>query len=137
MSVRMFSLAAFAVVVGCAAGGRSGPPNPRRANQLTAEEISSTHADNGTAYDAVARLRPNWLAAHGITSGQSNGAGTEYATVFVDGQEVGPLNALKNISAYQIGDVRYYNVAEAGARFGLRAGASGAIEVLMKSPNRR
>jgi hypothetical protein len=99
--------------------------------------MSSTHADNGSAYDAIARLRPNWLAAHGVTSGQSNGAGTEYATVFVDGQEVGALTALRNISAYQVGDIRYYNVAEAGARFGIRAGASGAIEVMMKSPTRR
>jgi hypothetical protein len=137
MPAKFLSLVTLAVIIACAGGGRPGPANPRRSNQLTAEEITGTHADNGSAYDAVARLRPNWLAAHGVTSGQSNGAGTEYATVFVDGQEVGPLNALKNISAYQIGDIRYYNIAEAGARFGLRAGASGAIEVMLKSPNRR
>ena len=137
MSVRFLSLLALSATIACAAGGRSGPPSPRRANQLTAEEITSQHADNLNAYDAVARLRPNWLAAHGVTSGQTGNTATEYATVFVDGQEMGSINALRNISAFQIGDIHYYNVAEAGARFGIRAGASGAIEVLLKSPNRR
>jgi hypothetical protein len=33
--------------------------------------------------------------------------------------------------------VHYYNVAEAGGKFGVRAGTTGAIEVIMKSAAER
>ena len=84
-------------------------------------------------YDAIARLRPNWLAPRG-TMGSSGGS--NYAQVFVDDQAVGDISVLKNISAFQVGDVRYYDVSQAGARFGIRAGTNGAIEVIMKAPGR-
>ncbi|GAC1409941.1 MAG: hypothetical protein NVSMB53_03160 [Gemmatimonadaceae bacterium] len=142
MSVKNLYLIAIAAMMGCAPA--SSPTGaslqglvPRRGNLLTAEEIVDANADVNTAYDAVARLRPNWLAAHGVTSGNDNGAGTEYALVFVDGQRYGDLNALRNIPAYHVGNLRYYNITEAGARFGLNAGSSGVIEVRMKSPASR
>jgi hypothetical protein len=74
------------------------------------------------------------LVSHGVTSAQGGGSSTEYAIVFVDGQQAGDINQLRNIQAYQVGEFRYYNVTEAGARYGIRAGAGGAIEVSMKSP---
>jgi hypothetical protein len=107
-----------------------------RSSTLTAEQIAAAHADITTAYDAVARLRPNWLAPHGVTSGQSNGAGTEYAVVFLDGQNYGDLNSLRAIPAYHVGAIKYYDVTQAGARFGIRGGSSGVIEVLTKAPGR-
>jgi hypothetical protein len=107
-----------------------------RSTTLTAAELASAHADVNTAYDAIARLRPNWLAAHGVTSAQNQGAGTEYAAVFVDGQHVGDVNALRNIQAFYIGEVRYYDVTQAGARFGIKAGSGGVIEVLSRAPGR-
>jgi len=99
MSVKHFYLVAAAALLGCASGGKDpgtlAGTSYRRANVLSSQEISDAHADVQTAYDAVARLRSNWLASHGITSGMSNGAGTEYATVFVDGQPAGDLNTLR------------------------------------------
>jgi hypothetical protein len=142
MSVKHLYLVAVAAIIGCA--GTGGPSSasltgmpPRKANLLTAEEIVDANADVNTAYDAVARLRPNWLTAHGITSGNNNGAGTEYALVFVDGQLYGDLNSLHNLPAYHVGALRYYNITEAGARFGLNGGSSGVIDVTLKSPSRR
>ncbi len=131
MSVKSLYLVVAVGVLGCASAATNSG-NTRKANELTAAEIAQTHADNLSAYDAVARLRPNWLAPHGAMTASSQAS--EYASVFVDGQLMGDVNALRNIQAYQVGDVRYYNVAEAGAKFGVRAGTTGAIEVIMKGP---
>jgi hypothetical protein len=126
----LYPLAAFAIV-GCASSSRE-PSPPIRTSVLTAEEITNTHADLNTAYDALARLRPNWLAPHGAMT--SNQGASNYASVFVDGLLQGDVNALKNIPAYYVADVRYYDVTQAGGRFGVRAGTTGAIEVTMKKP---
>src|SRR5206468_11590446 len=138
MSVKLlYSLAAVAML-GCASSGVPDPTitaNTRRTSILGAEEIEKAHADITTAYDAVARLRPNWLAAHGVTSGQSLGQGTEYALVYMDGQSF-DLNQLRSIPAYHVGVLRYYDITQAGARFGIRGGSSGVIEVTLKTSAR-
>ena len=131
MSIKHFYLVAVAAILGCS-GPPGQPATPRLSTILTGEEIARANADVNTAYDALARLRPNWLAPHGPTS--SNPNVSAYAIVFVDGQEYGTTTSLRNIPAYYVAEMRYYNPTEAGARFGFRAGASGAIEVKQKSP---
>jgi hypothetical protein len=133
MSVKYLYLLTAAGVMGCATAAAN--PGGRRANELTAAEIAQAHADATTVYDAIARLRPNWLAPHGTAS--SSNQGSEAASVFIDGQLMGDINALRNITAYQVGSVHYYNVAEAGGKFGVRAGTTGAIEVIMKTATER
>lgn len=133
MSVKYLYLAAALAAVGC--GPQPPSPStgiPRSSTVITSDEMAETHADVNSAYDAVARLRPNWLASHGVTSGGASAAATETATVWVDGQEMGGLNALRNIPAYHVASMRYYDVTQAGARFGIRGGSSGVIEVTMK-----
>ena len=132
MSARVVYLLAAAAVFGCASTGVNPSVSRQSSSVLTAEEISAAHADATTAYDAIARLRPNWLASKGVTSGYYN-ANTQYAVVFFDGQQYGDINTLKNIAAYNVGSVHYYDVTQAGARFGLKGGASGVIEVMSKS----
>jgi hypothetical protein len=141
MSAKHLYPVAVAAIMGCAAAsGTSGTLNPpaaaRKANVLTFDEIAAAHADVTTAYDAIARLRPNWLASHGVTSTIAGGTDTEYATVFVDGQAYGDLNSLRNIPAYHVGNIHYYNITEAGAKYGLRGGSSGVIEVIMSLQSR-
>ena len=142
MSVKYLYLVTVAAIMGCgpAPAATSGtlPPGvlPRRPNILTLDEIVAAHADATNAYDAIARLRPNWLASHGITTTLGGGGGTEYATVFVDGQAYGNIDSLKNIPAYHINGIHYYNITEAGAKFGIRGGSSGVIEVTMDLPSR-
>lgn len=131
MSSRYLYLLAAAAVVGCASTGANPGVARQSASVLTAEEMSQAHADATTAYDAIARLRPNWLAPKGPTSGYYN-AGTNYAVVFVDGQHYGDINSLKNIAGYNVGTLHYYDVTQAGAKFGIKGGASGVIEVLSK-----
>lgn len=131
MSIKHLYLVAAVAMLGC--GGQPGrPATPRMSVTLTDEEIAKAHADVNTAYDAVARLRPNWLAPHGPTS--SDPGISPYAVVFLDGQEYGTAPSLRNLPAYYVANMRYYNPTEAGGRFGIRAGASGVIEVISKSP---
>ncbi len=136
MSRKLFYLAGMVAVIGCASTpSRTDGTTPlRKGSVLTAEEMADAHADVGSVYDAVARLRPNWLAPRGPMSTTS---GSNYAQVFVDDQAVGDISALKNINAYQAGSVRYYDVSQAGARFGIRAGTNGAIEVITRAPGRQ
>ena len=124
MSVNHLYVVAVAAIFGCAAGASGKSATARMGNVLNGEEITATHADVATAYDAVARLRPNWLAPR---------AAMAYAWVFVDGQPYGDLNTLRNIPAYNVASIRYYDVTQSTARFGTRGGSAGAIDVTMKS----
>jgi hypothetical protein len=131
---------AVGLVLACASGGVPDPTitaNTRKTSILSSEEIENAHADVNTAYDAIARLRPNWLLPHGITSGQNMGNGTEYALIYVDGQSYGDISTLRGIPAYHVGSIRYWDVTQAGARFGIRAGSSGVIEISMKTALRQ
>ena len=136
MSVKHLYLVAVAAALGCASQGASpgssasGMPQ-KTANYLPFDEIANAHADGNTVYDAVARLRPNWLAAHGVTS-STNSTTTEYATVFVDGVLYGDLGTLRNLQAYHVADIRYYDITQSGAKYGIRGGSSGVIDVRTK-----
>ncbi|MDQ6689851.1 MAG: hypothetical protein M3Z18_05005, partial [Gemmatimonadota bacterium] len=79
----------------------------------------------------VSRLRPRWMRAHGVESLVPSADSSEYALVFVDGAKYGGLSSLRNIQAFQVRDIQFYNVADAG-KFGPMAGTSGVIEVRMK-----
>ena len=130
MSVRPLYLVAVAAILGCAPAATTLRAHVRRAENpkvLTASEIAIAHADANSAYDAIARLRPNWLASHGAMS--SDAGVNPFASVWVDGQLYGELSTLRSIPAYQVEDIRYYDITEAGGKFGLRAGTGGAIEV--------
>jgi len=134
MSAKYLYLIAVAAILACApAGGTSGSsgtsPASRSSTLLGAEEIRAANTDAGTAYDAISRLRPNWLT-RGTTS--YDPPATEFAVVFVDGRRYGELDSLRSIDANQIADVRFYSPAEAGGRFGLQGGLSGVIEVRTK-----
>ena len=132
MLVRHLYLIGISAILGCASGGTSPISDtvqvPRRADYITGEEIVASNASEMTAYDAVARLRPNWLAVHGKAT-----HGSEYATVYVDGQRYGSVESLRNIQAYQVADIRYYDITQAGARFGVQGGTAGVIEVRIRT----
>jgi hypothetical protein len=128
MSFKHLYLVAVGAILACAPAS-STPRAHRSSTILVAEEIRAANVDAGTAYDAISRLRPNWLT-RGTRS--FDPPPTEFSVVFVDGQRYGALESLRNIDANQIAEVRYYSPTEAGARFGLQGGLSGVIEVSMK-----
>jgi hypothetical protein len=127
MRIRYLCLIALAAVSGCASAGSGSSGSHRDSNLITAEDIAGIPATN--AYEAVERLRPLFLRSRGKTS--INTPNTQYPTVYVDGVRYGDIYSLRNILAPHVHDIRFYNGAEAGARFGLQ-NTAGVIEVKMK-----
>ena len=95
---------------------------------ISQEEIDSCHAVS--AYEAVDRLRPLFLAGHGKLS---VGPGTPVAmpNVYVDNQFYGDVSALHNISAASIESIRLYSASDAQYKFG-RGNEAGVIGIITK-----
>jgi hypothetical protein len=133
MTIKHLILIAALPIFACgpaSGSSSSGVPTPRRTSSLlTADEIRAAHAEGGTAYDAISRLRASWLQ-RGTAS--FDPPSTDYPVVFVDGRRYGELESLRNIDAQQIADVRFFSPAEAGGRYGMQSGLSGVIEVTLK-----
>lgn len=139
MSSQRLFLVTIAVILACATGtsGTSSPSAGSRSRSvLAAEQIAAFGVEGRSAYDLVSRLRPKWLVIRGVQSIAAASDSTEFALVMVDDHPVGRIGALRDIQAYQVESMRYYDVGEAGGKFGGR-GASGVIEVRLKSPSRR
>ncbi|HET9776296.1 MAG TPA: hypothetical protein VFP77_06990 [Gemmatimonadaceae bacterium] len=131
MTVTRLYLIAVLASAACASGtGGSGVPTPprRTSTVLTLEEITDAHLEGGSVYDAISRLRPRWLTRS--TRSYSTQSET-FATVFVEGQRYGEIEALRNLDVGQIAGVRYYSPAES-AKFGIESGLTGVIEVSLR-----
>ena len=127
MRIRYLYLIALAAVIGCASAGSGSSSSRREPNLITADDIAGIPVTN--AYEAIERLRPLFLRSRGKTS--INTPNTQYPTVYVDGVRYGDIYSLRNILAPHVHDIRFYNGAESGARFGLQ-NTAGVIEVKMK-----
>src|SRR6267378_1672054 len=91
-------------------------PGPRSDPQLITEnEVVASLATS--AYELIHRLRPNFLTYRGETSFDPSKS-QPYPTVYVDGQEFGPIGTLRNIPATQIATIRLYLSWEATTKFG-------------------
>ena len=97
----------------------------RNSNVITREDIETANVLN--AYDAVSRLRPQFLNSHGSTT--LTGKDTGYPKVYLNHQFYGDLNSLRNIDVHGISEIHFYGGSEASTRFGL-GNVSGAIEVI-------
>ena len=82
---------------------------------ITEEEIEASRAP--TAYDVIQKLRANFLSYRGET-GLGKSTSQPYPTVYVDGQEFGPMSTLHNIPASQVATIRLYRSWEATTKFG-------------------
>lgn len=126
---RMLSL--IGAVVPCLIIACSHPPrdgqSSRNANEITEEEIAASSASN--TYEAIRKLRPNFLAFRGKTSliGTSNAD----PIVYVDDQAFGPISSLRTIPASQVASIRLYRSWEATTKFGMN-NMGGVIAVVTK-----
>jgi hypothetical protein len=82
---------------------------------ITEEEVDATHAPN--AYEVIQKLRANFLSYRGETSFNKNNS-QPYPTVYLDGQQYGPIAVLRNIPASQVSTIRLYRSWEATTKFG-------------------
>ena len=112
-------LIVLSLILVSACGKGPGPTDGmgiRNRSILTADEIDLEKAAAWTAYDVIARLRPEFFRSRGASSLQSIAPAT--AVVYVDEMRFGELDALKSMSAHQIFRVQYINAADATTRFG-------------------
>ena len=128
--MRIMSLAGLVATVALACAPPATAHSGREANVITKEEIASVQAAN--LYDAVSRLRPNFLHYRGVST--LRGADTGYPKVYLDRNLLGDINSLKTLTPNGIREIRYYNGAEASSKFGLD-NVSGAIEIVSDTSN--
>jgi len=108
----------------CATPGRHearGEPE----DTLTAQQM--IHANAATLYEAVLKLRPRWFNSRGPRSLMDRSP--TVANVVVGGQVVGDIEYLRNLRPEDVAYLRYYDVGEAGVRFGMN-NPRGVIEVV-------
>lgn len=108
--VALFALA-------CAAQ-KSGRPGSARRDVITEEEIEASSAAN--VYDLVASLRGEYLKDRGTISIKTNTR--EKAVVFLNEQEYGIVETMRNIPKGRIAEVRYIPGVDAVNRFGAQYG---------------
>lgn len=108
-------LATLSVGLLACAPQRVGSGESSGSQLITEEEIEASRA--ATAYDVIQKLRANFLSYRGET-GFDKSTSRPYPTVYVDGQEFGPMNTLHNIPASQVATIRLYRSWEATTRFG-------------------
>lgn len=84
-------------------------------NLITEDEIVASHT--ATAYEAIHKLRANFLHERGLTSFYSTSS--PMPTVYVDEQRYGDISTLAVISAEVIATIRLYRSWEATTRYGM------------------
>ena len=120
-------VAAWLLVSACGSMSAGGPGSPGRSNVITSEQMLGVNAQ--TAYDAVQKIQPGWFSTRGPEA--LTRAEPDLASVFLGGNRIGDIEALRNLRPEDIKELRYYEAGEAGARFGM-GHSRGVIEVIMK-----
>lgn len=81
---------------------------------ITEDEIVHSHA--ATAFDAIQKLRGNFLTSRGATT--ITARSSQYPTVYVDEQLYGDITILRAIPANVVATIRLYRAWEATTRYG-------------------
>ena len=96
---------------------------------ISQEEIEASSASN--VYDLIAQLRADFLKDRGPISIRTNQH--ERAVVFLNDQEYGILETMRNFPITRISEIRYYPGTEAVNRFGAQYG--GGVVFLVSRNN--
>jgi hypothetical protein len=124
--VLLLLLCATVSLGGCATvpQGQSAPSSRARLTQTDLEKASS---DN--LYDAISKLRPEWLSSRGATS--VTDATPTSVSVFMNGNMMGKADALRQMTVVEVAEIRYWDAAQASARFGM-GHPRGVLEIIRK-----
>jgi hypothetical protein len=104
-------------------------PLSRDLTTLSYDEMSAANVND--AYDAVARLRPQYLHRRGETSILLRSQ--TFINVYIDNMKLGGVEALRGYPIQAIRAVRYFNAAEATYRWGTN-NTGGAIQLVTQLP---
>ncbi|MEK6689483.1 MAG: hypothetical protein AABZ01_13620 [Gemmatimonadota bacterium] len=109
----LLALSLVGMVIAAASPAEAQKPK-RNPDVITAEEIAA-RTDIQTAYDAVRRLRGGMLRTR---PGGSVLRGSDPIWVYVDNIKAGDLDALENILASRVYEIRKFSASDATTRFG-------------------
>ena len=101
----------------CASGGAPGGQR-RNPDPITSEELRQTDSEGLSAFQAVQRMRPQWLRGRGVAS-------------FGGGAAYGEVADLRSMDASDIDEMRFLGAADATPRLGTGYDA-GAILVSLR-----
>ena len=122
----ILSLAATSVA-GCASATSGGKSDRGKGTSLTQMQLAAANSAN--LYDAISKLRPEWLSSRGPTS--VTDATPTGVDVFMGGSMLGKGDYLKQVGVIDVAEVRYWDAATASARFGM-GHPRGVIEIMRK-----
>ena len=128
MRVRHSLLFVALLCVACASGGGGGRPRSGNPSLLTEDELHEPSVAQMNLYDAVNRLRPNWLRARGASS--LSAGGDVFPKAIVD-NVAQSLDLLKSIKALEVLEAQYVSATEATTRYGTGY-PNGAIVVMIR-----
>jgi hypothetical protein len=120
------TLLACCVLAACASAASS-RSSGAKSTRLTQEELATTNS--GNLYDAISKLRPEWLTSRGPTSATDPTPTTVH--VFVNGTLLGDVDYLRQVQWTDVNGIRYWDAGQASARFGM-GHPRGVIELLRK-----
>jgi hypothetical protein len=128
MTVRHFYLISLAAVLGCASASGGSGVRGGGGNVIAEQELAASNVSN--AYEAVERLRPNFLRSRGPSSLRTDV--TSLPNVYVGRQKYGDASALRQIPISTITQIRFLTASEAALSYGMD-NPNGVIEVTLKS----
>jgi hypothetical protein len=106
----MLRFAILVAVIACATSPTAGNSARQLPDQVSSGEIASSGATN--AYELIQRLRPNWLRSPNIGS-IGGGARSQVIVVYLDGQRLGDIDSLRNLSAIGITSMQWLDATKA------------------------
>jgi hypothetical protein len=125
---RLLPLAVIGVVLtACVHQGVQAPANGGH-DLITAAELEAAGAN--TLYDAVVKLRPNFLKPRTTTA--YGRPATSPLMLYVDGERMESIDDLRHLLPPGVQEVRFYEPQIANLRFARYNNAAGAIAVVMK-----
>lgn len=127
---RVLAFASFSLIALLSACQPSvGVTRPRTGfNVITREQIDSSHATN--VYDVIAKLHAEYLHDRGAISVLTNQH--DRAVVFLNDQEYGILETMRNIPPANVAEIRFFSGTDAVTRFGSQYGG-GVIQLISRT----
>ena len=109
---------------GCASSGAGTRPRSGAGTTLSREQLAGANSDN--LYDAITKLRPEWLTSRGPTS--VTDATPNSPDVYMNGSMLGKADYLRQVRLLDVTEVKYWDAGAASARFGM-GHPRGVIEI--------
>jgi hypothetical protein len=120
---------ALVFTLACGAAVQTGTAPRGGPDVLTRADLEGINANN--AFDAIERLRPQWLQPRGPSSvTQPEG---DWPLIYMDNVRAGDVNILPTIPIDDIGQIRFVNPSDATTRWGTGV-TGGVIQIISFKP---